>query len=61
MLGSKRQFFPCNREKRKSIQPTVQAGKHHGSDGAISASAQVCDGNTTARLLALLSLAEQRR
>lgn len=58
MLGTKRQkpIFACNREKRKSIQPTVQVRKHHGSGGAISLLAQVCDGNTTARLLALLSL-----
>lgn len=58
MLGSKRQkpIFACIREKRKSIQPTVQVRKHHGSGGAISLLAQVCDGNTTVRLLALLSL-----
>lgn len=56
MLGSKRQkpIFACNREERKSIQPPAQVRK--GSGGAISLLAQVWGGNTTARLLALLSL-----
>lgn len=58
MLGSKRQkpIFACNREERKSIQPPAQVRKHHGSGGASSLLAQVWGGNTTARLLALLSL-----
>lgn len=56
MLGSKRQFLPVIGKRGRAFSQLFRLENTDGSGGAISLLAHVCDGNTTPRLLALLSL-----